>query len=152
MDRVNFFCAECVTVLDLWSKAHIFESFLTTFEVCVIFWGSWGSSINQLESETESPQPSFIKLNLFKSQIHSVWFWWNRTVWKFWLLELQTKEANVHRYNVFSLTKNPKFQVNSLPIYLFNLTKESRFLRSSFGPRVNFWKLNLLEIVISGPR
>jgi len=33
----------------------IFESNLTTFEVSVIFLGSWGSSENWLEPKTEPP-------------------------------------------------------------------------------------------------
>ena len=35
---------QCVTDLDQQSGMIIFESLLTTFELCIIFWGSWGSS------------------------------------------------------------------------------------------------------------
>ena len=38
-----------VTDLDLRLEMIIFESILTTFEASTIFWGSWGSSENQLE-------------------------------------------------------------------------------------------------------
>ena len=42
------FLTECVTDLDSRLEMIIFESILTTFEA-TIFWGSWGSSWNQLE-------------------------------------------------------------------------------------------------------
>ena len=46
---------ECVTDLDYQSKMIIFELIFTTFEASVIFWGSWGSIENQLESKTKPP-------------------------------------------------------------------------------------------------
>ena len=45
----------------------IFESLLTTFEVSVIFWCSWSSGENWLESKTKPPKLSLTKLSLSKS-------------------------------------------------------------------------------------
>ncbi len=50
--RIVSLCyTECVTDLNQQSEMIIFESFLTTFEVSVIFSGSWGSGENLLELE-----------------------------------------------------------------------------------------------------
>jgi len=46
---------ECVTDLDSWSEMIIFESILTTFKLSIVFRGSWGRSVNWLESKMEPP-------------------------------------------------------------------------------------------------
>jgi len=49
----------------------IFESFLTTFEASIVFWGSWGSSENWLEPKTLPPLQILTKLSLSKSLIRT---------------------------------------------------------------------------------
>ena len=49
---------ECDTGLDSQREMIIFESILTTFEASIIFWGSWGSTENQLMPMKFEPQPS----------------------------------------------------------------------------------------------
>ena len=61
---------QCVTHLGNRSEMIIFGSLLTTF--WSIFWGSWGSSKNQLEPKTLPPWTSLTKLSLSKSLTHSV--------------------------------------------------------------------------------
>jgi len=56
---------ECVTDLDKQSsKMIIFESILTTFELSIIFRGSWGSSVNCLEPEIKPPLGNLACQNL----------------------------------------------------------------------------------------
>ena len=53
LSRVN--PAECVMDLDYQSEMIIFESILTTFELSIIFWGSFGIIENRLETKTKQP-------------------------------------------------------------------------------------------------
>jgi len=46
---------ECVTNLDYRSEFLIFESILTTVKLSIVLKGSWGSSVNFLESKIKPP-------------------------------------------------------------------------------------------------
>jgi len=46
---------ECVMDLDSQNKKIIFVSILITFQLSVVFRGSWGSSVNWLEPRIEPP-------------------------------------------------------------------------------------------------
>ncbi len=52
---------------------NIFESLLTTFEVSVAFWGSWGSCENSLKLEAKPPQANLTKLSMPKFVKHFVY-------------------------------------------------------------------------------
>jgi len=45
-----------VTDLDQWIEVIIFESILTTFQLSIIFRGSWGISVYRLEPKIETPE------------------------------------------------------------------------------------------------
>ena len=64
---------ECVTDLDYQSKMIIFELIFTTFEASVIFWGSWGSIENQLESKTKPPFAILDCPNLWNALYDHLW-------------------------------------------------------------------------------
>jgi hypothetical protein len=53
---VDLFATDCAMPhLDKQSELFIFESFLTTFKLSIVFRGSWGSIENRLEPKTEPP-------------------------------------------------------------------------------------------------
>ena len=66
---VSFRFIQYVTDLDHQREMIIFESYLTTFEASIIFWGRRGSSKNWLEPHTKTPWPSLTKPSLSKSSV-----------------------------------------------------------------------------------
>ena len=63
------------------SEIIIFQSLLTPFEACFIFWGSWDSIANQLEPKTLSifSLPKVVKRTVWSSfpRIHEYVVYWH---------------------------------------------------------------------------